>query len=65
MLTRHGNISICRTFSTEDDQVLLAKSIILYNLNNIASQHIMGINMEKTKITAFIGMEPIRNKLYE
>jgi hypothetical protein len=51
-----------------DDQVLLAKSeddlqYSVRNLNKMASEFSMEINAEKTRVMAFRGMEPIRNKI--
>jgi hypothetical protein len=51
-----------------DDQVLLAKSedhlqYSVHNLNKIASEFSMEINSQKTRVMAFRGMEPIRNKI--
>jgi hypothetical protein len=70
---RHGNIPINRNVNIDtmlfaDDQVLLAKSeddlqYSVHNLNKIASEFSMEINMEKTRVMAFRGMEPIRSKI--
>jgi hypothetical protein len=51
-----------------DDQVLLAKSeddlqYSVHNLNKIASEFSMEINVQKTRVMAFRGMEPIRSKI--
>jgi hypothetical protein len=35
----------------------------VHNLNKIASEFSMEINVEKTRVTAFRGMEPIRSKI--
>jgi hypothetical protein len=51
-----------------DDQVLLAKSeddlqYSVYNFNKIASEFSTEINVEKTRVMVFRGMEPIRSKI--
>jgi hypothetical protein len=72
-VTRHGNIPINRnaninTMLFADDQILLTKSeddlqYSVHNLNKIASEFSMEINVEKTSVMAFRGMEPIRSKI--
>jgi hypothetical protein len=69
-VTRHDKIPINRNINIDamlfaDDQVLLAKSeddlqYSVNNLNKIAPEISMDINMEKTRVMAFRGMEPIR-----
>jgi hypothetical protein len=51
-----------------DDQVLLAKSeddlqYSVHNLNKTASKFSMEINVEKTIVMAFRGMEPVISKI--
>jgi hypothetical protein len=72
-VTRHGNIPVNRNVNIDtmlfaDDQVLWTKSeddlrYSVYNLNKIASEFSIEINAEKTRVMAFRGMEPIRNKI--
>jgi hypothetical protein len=51
-----------------DEQVLIAKSqsdlqYSVHNLNKIAAKYSLEINIEKTKVTAFKGREPVRSKI--
>jgi hypothetical protein len=72
-VTRHGNIPINRNVNIDtmlfvDDQVFLAKSeddlqYSVCNLNKIASQFSMEMNVEKTRVMAFRRTEPIRSKI--
>jgi hypothetical protein len=71
--TRHGNIPINRTFNMDtmlfaDDQVLITKSesvlqYSVHNLNKTAAKYFLEINIEKTKVMAFKGREPVRSKI--
>jgi hypothetical protein len=71
--TRHGNIPINQTFNMDtmlfaDDQVLTAKSesdlqYSVHNLNKIAAKYFLEINIQKTKVMAFKGQEPVRSKV--
>jgi hypothetical protein len=71
--TRHGNIPRNRNFNMDtvlfaDDQVLIAKSesdlqYSVHNLNKIAAKYSLEINIEKTKVMAFKGREPVRSKI--
>jgi hypothetical protein len=51
-----------------DDQVLIAKSESdlqhsVHNLNKIAAKYFLEINIEKNKVMAFKGREPVRSKI--
>jgi hypothetical protein len=71
--TRRGNIPINRNFNMDtmlfaDDQGLIAKSesdlqYSIHNLNKIAAKYSLEINIEKTKVMAFKGREPVRSKI--
>jgi hypothetical protein len=69
----HGGISINRSMILDtllfaDDQVLIASSEdelqrAIYNLQKKVSDFDMSISIEKTKITAFSGKDPVRSKI--
>jgi hypothetical protein len=67
----HGAISINRSMILDtllfaDDQVLLASSedeLAICNLQKMVSDFDMSISIEKTKIMAFSGIDPVRSKI--
>jgi hypothetical protein len=69
----YGGISINRSMSLDnllfaDDQVLIASSEdelqrAIYNLQNTVSDFDMSISIEKTKIMAFSGKDPVKSKI--